>query len=1259
MLSILSQAWQSWKAAKGIALLAIIALAVGIGSTTAIYTVIDAVMLKPLPYRDGDRFVALYGARSSEPKLKSSLTYAELLDYQARTHSFDVFGWFAPDDFNLSSPGEPQHLEGVAVTPTLAGNLGVNPVRGRWFRSPSNEPTGAYAAVISNSLWHRLGADPDIVGKAITLNDRRYTVMGVMPGWFILPVLWPSGGGPHAEIWVPLDPHGKEQDRSQGIYFCYARLKPGVTFRQAESDVKHVAAQIAREHPESHGSDTARLESLRDVVSSDIKPTLLLLLAAAGLLLLITCANVAGLLVARSVSRARETAVRVALGAAQRQLVSQYFAEGLLVSIAGAALGVGLSWVLVRAVITVAADYIPRADEITLNWTIVLVAVLTGCLTSMLCSLAPLWQALRTAPNEVLSDGVRASASMRSRRLSQSLVITEIALAFTLLAVSATFIAQLNRLSGEWPGFDPNHLLTFQLTASETQYPDSSKLVAYQKKLLRALQGMPGISSAAFVNQVPLNGCCYSTTIFPDGRTLEAKAAQRVSFLPSSPGYFRTMKIPLLQGRVLNEHDTGENPLLADINQAAARYYWPGQNAVGRYGRLSTPNGSRFQVVGVAGDVRNSGLGDATVPEIYLLAGPVSWNPMHFVVRSPLAPSNLLAEIRGAIRAVDPGQPIYDVQTVKGIIRDSVALQRVSSLMTGFFACSALLMATLGIYGVVAYSVRQRTVEIGTRMAFGAVGSDILRLVVGGGLKMAVYAMAIGAAAIAIAVWLLTAFSIIRTVDPMAFVSSTAIVAGVAAAASFFPAWRASLLSPMVAIRNEPSSMWQSTQRGFKQALAGVSRLVSRDDEEADVSSGRLLTEFVDATRRAETFADALTVVLSTLRERFRSEAIMLFENSGGDEYHCVAAAPPASASEGQFPANGFLVRRLRSYSSPLPITESDFDTWLRWANEQNGEHANEIQSLRKTGARLAVALRTKNEILGVLLLGEPVGRSEYSLIEKEALRSCAEQLALMLENARLTGRVVEQEKLRRDLSLAAEVQKRLLPEKSPQTALGALAAFSLPARSVGGDYYDFLQVGEHRIGIALADVAGKGIAAALIMSVLQASLRILSSDGGLSLPEIVAKMNRFLYRSTGSNSYATFFYAQVDEESRQLHYVNAGHNPPYLLRSGRATENGTEQIEELSAGGMIIGLFPHANYEETKVDLRSGDVLVIFTDGVTEALNPSAEEFGEDRLKDLIRRVAPLSVEDMSRQISQELRNWISDADQYDDLTFVVMKVS
>ena len=365
MLSVIAQTWRSWKNAKTIALLSMIALAVGTGSTTAIYTVVNAVMLKPLIYEHGDRFVALYGRTLTDSQSYSSSTFRDLQIYQQRTRSFDVFGWFRVLNFNLTSPGQPQHITGAAVTPALAHNLGVAPSLGRWF----DDDTGA---VISAALWNRLGADSSIVGKAIVLNGRSYTVTGVMPSQFQLPIVSTDFERGENDVWIGLDAAGRGLNPNEFAYFCYARLKPGVTHAEAEQDVKRVAAEIAQEEPASHPSYTARLDSLRETVVSGIRPTLMLLFAASGLLLLITAANVGGLMLARSVARARETAIRVSLGATARRIGGQYFIEALFVSAAGAAAGVFLSVEIVRLVTSIAGGYIPDADRIAIDWTVLL-----------------------------------------------------------------------------------------------------------------------------------------------------------------------------------------------------------------------------------------------------------------------------------------------------------------------------------------------------------------------------------------------------------------------------------------------------------------------------------------------------------------------------------------------------------------------------------------------------------------------------------------------------------------------------------------------------------------------------------------------------------------------------------------------------------------------------------------------------------------------------------------------------------------------
>lgn len=1229
---LIVQAWRSWRSAKAVALLAAAALAAGIGSATAIYTVVNAVMLKPLPYHDGDRFVALFAADFNNPGHYSPLLFQDAQKYQQRTQAFDAFGWFREAGKNLTFEGEPHHIQGAAVTLSLVQHLGVEPVLGQWFHDESG-------AVISSSLWQRLGGDPGIIGKALTLDGRSYIVSGVMPESFHLPVAGITSAGFRTDVWMPLD----LRERGGG-YLAYGRRRPGITLAAAEADVKRVASEIAAEDPASHPSYTARLFDLRETAIRDIRPTLLLLFAAAGLLFLITCANAAGLLLARSVARARETAVRVALGAGRGQLAAHYFAEGLLVSLAGAAGGIFLSVTLTRAIVTMAADYLPRADEIAVDWTVLLFALGAAFVASALSSLAPLWQAVRTAPADALGDGVRASAGAHSRRISQSLVVAEIALAFALLTVSAVLILHLRSLSRTSPGFDADQVLTFVLSVPGTIARDPGKRIPLQRRLVESLESIPGVDEVALADQLPLKGCCMETAIYPEGRPRDASTSQRTSRMSVSSGYFRAMRIPLRSGRMLTDDDSRPGAMSVVINQAAASRYWGDQSPVGAHGRLDDPAGQRFQVVGVVGDVKNDGLGNPTVPEIYILSSILQVESMNFVVRSPRAAASLMADIRRVVRSIDAEQPIHEVATMRELVGQTMSLERVGSFMTAFFAGAALLMAVLGVYGVVAYSVRQRRVEIGTRIALGATRSGVLSLVVGSGLKMAAYGvMAGGIAAIGAAFYLGRVFKI-PELGPAPFLYSTAIVAAVTFAASFLPAWRAALLSPMVAIRNESGSMWHAARLRVGRAV----RELSDGGEPSVVPLGTLITEFTDSVRRAASFPEALQEALATLGDRAGAQSIMLLEKASGEEYR---------GEQCSLPAGGFLLNRLRHYPHPLALTRGDFETWGRWAREFRPEHAAEIERLGSTGARLAVPLRTKNEIVGLLLLGPPDGRDSYTAAEKQVLGSSGDVFALMIENARLTERALEQEKLRRDLALAAEVQRRLLPPHPPRSGAATLAAFTLPARTVGGDYYDFFDLGSGRIGIAVADIAGKGIAAALLMSVVQASLRVISAERELPLSQLAAKMNGFLYQSAaGTNKYATFFYAQVDERGRRLRYVNAGHNPPYLVRR---TDPAVEIIE-LCAGGTVLGLFPEVTYEEAALDLCPGDLLVSFTDGVTEALNIEGEEFGEERLKELLRGAdRSAAAEEISSRLAGRMREWIGGAEQYDDLTFVVVAVN
>lgn len=1249
MLRLISHGWRSWKNAKGVAVLSILALAIGIGSAAAIFTVVNRVLLKPLPYSHSGRWVALFGGSTlgSEADRYSALSIADLVDYQQRNHSFDVFGYYnIISDFNLSSPSLVEHVNGAEITPSLLSNVGVNPVLGHLFQ----ESDGPYVAMLSERLWRRLGSA--VIGTSITLNGQSYTVAGVMPAWFQLPIVNVSTANVHNDVWIPVNPPTDSAQRRDSAYYAgYARLKPGVTIAQARDDAQRVAAEIVKENPGRSVTYTATLFGLQEFVAKEIRPYLLLFLGAAALLLLVTCANVAGLLVARSVGRAHEIAVRIALGASKGDLALQFILEGCGISIAAGALGLIASVGLTRLILSLAGQYIPRAEEVSTDSTVVLFVAGVACLAAVLPAIPPLWQALRTQPHEVLGNGVRASAGARGRRLSRSLVVGEVAFAFLMLSVSGLLISELEKLRHTSPGFDTSHLLTFQLNATGEKYSSTKEFLAHQDQVLTALEALPGVRSAALANQLPLDGCCFSTSLYPEGQFQKEEFAESVSIVIVSPGYFKTMGIPLLKGRLLTREDTNDNPAPIVVDEAAAKRYWPKQDAVGAFARQGGIDGARTQVVGVVGDVRNQGLGDATIPEAYLLDAQAPVAQMQFIVRSDLPPAILVPAVRHAVQTVDPQRAIYAVRTMDRVAGDSLTPQRLDSIVTGFFALAAFLMASLGIYGVMSYSVRERTVEMGTRMALGAVRGDLLSLVVGDGLKMAAHGMLIGIPAAFGATWLLLRFLHLHEISVLPYASSAGLVGSVSTFASVFPAWRATLVSPMVAIRNEWESLWAVGWRSVAQ-MAEPEQVQNGMSPSASTLSAGL----VDASRRADSFSEALTIALSDLRRNLRAESAMLFERAKANDsaYRCLAASP-AAASQATIPADGILAGRLNFHSSPLGFASDEMDAVLRWARERKPQHTAEIEYLKEIGFRLAVPLRAKDEIGGILLLGPPLERSQYSSADKDVMQVYAQQLALMIENARLTERALEHEKIRQDVALAAEVQDRLLPQKSIETEAIIVAAFTLPARGIGGDCYDFLALADNGVGIALADVAGKGIAAALIMAAVQASLRIIAGEGLITPAQIAEKLNSFLHRSTHSESYATFFYAQFDVKARQLRYVNAGHNPPFFVHASASSPG---VIEELKSGGTIVGMFPDSEYQEQRIDIRPGDLLLAFTDGVTDAMNPDQEAFGEERLEALAGQVAHLPVAQIISRISQELRAWMRDAPQFDDLTFIVTKI-
>ena len=1246
MHSLLIRSWRSWARAKSIAGLAILALAIGIGCATAVFTVVNSVMLNPLPYKDSSRWVALFGGSTLEPTRYSAFTLPELKEYQQRTHSFDVFGWYKiSGDFNLSSPGVAEHIQGAEVTPPLLEGIGVHPLSGRLFR----DSDGPQVALISSRLWRRLGSDASIEGKPIALDGQSYTIVGVLPGWLQLPIVSVGNQNLHNDVWIPIDPNGPSAKENSGMYAAYARMKPGVTVSAARADAKSAANGIAKENrrPPSY---TATLFGLQDFVVKEVRPFLLLLMGAAGVLLLITCANVAGLLVARSVHRTQEIAVRIALGAQKRQLILQFLAEGLFISLFAAALGVLASIGLTRLFIALAAEYIPRSQEVSIRPAVLLFAAGLVFLTALLPAVAPLRIAARTQPTEVLTSGVRASSGSHSRRISNLLVIAEVAFAFLLLSAGGVLLAELYALQHTSPGFDASHVLTFQIDAPASQFSSSKALLQYQRALLTALQSLPGVKSAALSNQIPMN-CCMTTSIYPEGDS--SNEGREISFVIASPGFLETLGVSLKKGRALNEHDDIGDVAGVVINAAAADAYWRGRNPIGTFGRFGSLSGSRFQVVGVMRNVSNDGQGKDTRPEIYLLDALAPVRQMKLIVRSQLPPSSLLPALRHSIQTIGPNLPVYAVSTMAQLADDSTSLQRFASVVVMFFALSALALACLSIYSMTAFSLAERRVEFGTRLALGASPRDLMRLIIGESARKAVYGVLVGIPAAAGATWIIVHFVQLHHLSAWPYAGSALVVCCLATAACLPPAWRTTFLSPMVAIRQESEDFWTTGRRSI-QVIADV----IKPERNTQAPARNVFAGLVEATRRADSTTQVLAGVLQELRTQFACDWAMIFERASAPEpcFTCLAVNPEDLVCK-TIPANGYLLERLK-FQTLLTFAEDEFETVLRWAAEQQSPRIAEVEYLKQLGVQAALALWAKNEITGLLLFGSPVERKQYSAAEKDLMKTCGQQLALMVENARLTDRLVEQEKVRRDVALAAEVQKRFLPQNSIRNENSSAAACFQPARVVSGDCYDFLDLGEERIGFVVADVAGKGVAAALVTAAVQSSIRILASEQTVRPTEMARKLNAFLYRNTGSSTYATFFFGVL--QGKHLRYVNAGHNPPWLYRpahSGGQTERSYTRIGELNVGGTFVGMFPGPEYEEGVIELEPGDLVFAFTDGVPEALNTDQQEFGEERLHELACRLGPLPVDEMVLRVTEEVRRWIGDAPQHDDLTLVVIK--
>ena len=1241
-------ALRTFRRSPGFTLAVLFTLALGIGANTAIFSVVDGALLHPVSFPDPDRLATLYQTLPNGGN-KNAVSYPNLLDWQRLSQTFEAIAGVRMVTFTLTGRGDPERIAGLAVSSNLLSILRTQPLLGRMFTKEEDQRGGRPVVLLAERYWkQRFSGDPKIVGQTLRLDGRDVEVIGIMPARVRL-------RGYADQTFTPLSQNDNPfffgrgvGDDTEGL----GRLKPGIPLAQARAEMETIMRNLVAQYPDANYKSGINVLSYVEDISGGLRPVLLALSVAVVFVLLIACTNVANLFLARSATRTQEFGIRTALGARRGRMVRQLLTESVLLSLAGGALGVLLASWYTQAALSVLPSVLPSTSEIRMNSRVLWFSFAVSLFTSLLFGLGPAFRAGTVNIYENLKQGGRSI--LRGRHRAQAiLIVTEVALTLMLLVGAGLMMRSLQSLWATSPGFRADNVLVFGTSLSPQRASSPASTRQALRELNDRLSGLPGVDAASVeVGSPPLMG--NFTLEF--SRVEDAKGSKNELRIANvywiGRDHFRAMGIPLLQGRAFTGEETDKAPKVAVVDEELARETFPGQNPIGKFIRAGL-GGPPIEIIGLAGHVKQSGIeSDATAmfrAQLYLPLSQVSDDELPFaagnvtgIVHSKTNPSALMGLIRQDVRTFNGGLAVSGEQLMTDVISNSFAPRRFSLAVLGAFAAVALILSLVGVYGVVSYLVSRRTNEIGVRMALGALPGDILSGVLRDGAIMGGIGVAIGlAGATALTRLMASLLFGISPTDFLTFVSAASLLFGFTILACYVPARRAALLSPLVAMGEQQESAWQSASLKVRRVM----REMASNREESVLPLEALITEFATSVRTAASFREAVGVALEALRERTGAQSVLLLEKSGNDEF---------CSENYALPAQGLLLNRLKNYPHPLALSESDFEVWVRWAKELKPASIAEIESLASTGARIVVPLRMKDEIVGVLLLGAPNGRENYTAGEKQGLSNAAEVFALMIENSRLTDRALEQEKLRRDLALAAEVQRRLLPPQAPGNGPVALAAFTLPARTVGGDYYDFLDLGSERIGIAVADVSGKGIASALLMSVVQASLRVISAERDISLAQLAEKMNRFLYRSSGASKYATFFYAQIEECGRRLRFVNAGHNPPYLART---TDAGVK-ITELGAGGPPLGLFPEVRYEEADLELLPGDLMVAFTDGVSEALNAEGEEFGEERLKELLRGSDGRGAEEISVTISGQVRDWMGAAEQHDDVTIVVMKV-
>jgi len=785
---------------KGFTAVAVAALGLGIGANTAIFSLVNGVLLRPLPYPEAERIVYFEGRNDAMGISNSNISVPDFAEWSKQEQLFAATALFSAGNGTLSDAGgEPERVPRAGVSSTFFEVLGVQPMLGRAFIAEDDQPTREPTAILSEGLWkRRFGGDASIIGKTITVNARAMTVVGVMPAAFQFPG--------ETQIWTTQQIIG-EQPRDNRAYSALARLRPGIALQQAQSQISGVNAQLAQAYPETNKGWDVNLAHLHERLVRSVRPSLLALLGAVAFVLLIACANVANLLLARSAARRKEVAIRTALGASRARVIRQMLTESVLLSAIGGAFGLVLSVWFTDLLVSISPADAPRLDQVNVDGGVLMFTLGITALTGVLFGLAPALQASKLDVSTSLKVGGRTGESVQRTSLRSLLLIAEVALSLMLLVGAGLLMKSFMRLQEVKPGFNPERVLIASLSLPGGKYKEDHQYIDFHRQLRERLSSLPGVQAVGAGVNLPLGASDYGIgrAFIPEGRPLVAEESMNASYSATTIGYFEALQIPLLAGRAFNERDQPDSPKVTVINRATAvKHFGSEATAIGK--RLTIWRDEKFprEIVGVVGDTKPSLLQQDAGAQIYVPQTQDIWSFMTYAIRTSGEPEALIPALRREVLAFDPEQPIFNVRTMEDVVRASIGSRRVSAQLFAVFAGTALLLAALGIYGVMAYSVTQRTQEIGIRMALGAQSGDVLRMIVRQGMTLTLLGIATGLiGALALTRIIAGLLFGVGATDPVTFIGISLLLLTVAFLACYLPARRAAKLDPMIALARD------------------------------------------------------------------------------------------------------------------------------------------------------------------------------------------------------------------------------------------------------------------------------------------------------------------------------------------------------------------------------------------------------------------------------------------------------------------------